>query len=225
MYSLPRRARDPERGNSLLLALIVLSALATLGTLTVVSVQSSLKTSTNDRSQSIALYAAESGAAVAMDMLRAPGAYDPADPGTGWSQFVKQNNAGVVPLTTAQLPSNGAQPGTPNNLFTSDLSAWYSVEIYNNRYDPWFSQPPPNDGDGIVIIRSTGHGPQGSLAIVEWTVQRIGDPQPSPPAPPPPIPPPPPPRRLADLPAVAQQPPIPSPSSPGVVLIGWHIVL
>ena len=50
----PRQARDPQRGNSLLLALIVMSSLATLGSLTVVSVQSSLKASTNDRSQTVA---------------------------------------------------------------------------------------------------------------------------------------------------------------------------
>src|SRR5437762_1816408 len=72
-----RKPRDRQRGNSLVLALIVMSALATLGSLTVVSVQSSLKTSTNDRSQTIALYAAESGAAYAMDFLRAKGDWTP----------------------------------------------------------------------------------------------------------------------------------------------------
>ena len=66
----PRPRRDPERGNSLLLALIVMSSLATLGSLTVVSVQSSLKASTNDRSGSIATYAAESGGAMAIEFLR-----------------------------------------------------------------------------------------------------------------------------------------------------------
>ncbi|TMQ12601.1 MAG: hypothetical protein E6J91_20545 [Deltaproteobacteria bacterium] len=206
MPALPRLPRDRQRGNLLLLALIVLSALATLGSLTVVSVQSSLKTSTNGRSQDIALYAAESGAAVAMDMLRAPGAYD-LDTGPnrkGWSQFVVPNDLGVVPLTTALMASNGALPGTPNNQFSNDLKAWYSVEIH-------------------MIIRSTGHGLQGSLAIVEWEVQRVGDPPPSPPAPPPPIPPPPP--AAPDPLPVAQQPPLPSLSPPGLVLLGWHIVL
>ena len=226
MPALPRLPRDRQRGNSLLLALIVLSALATLGSLTVVSVQSSLKTSTNGRSQDIALYAAESGAAVAMDMLRAPGAYD-LDTGPnrkGWSQFVVPNDLGVVPLTTAQMASNGALPGTPNNQFSNDLKAWYSVEIHNNRNDPGFgSGAGTNDQDGILIIRSTGHGPQGSLAIVEWEVQRVGDPPPSPPAPPPPIPPPPP--AAPDPLPVAQQPPLPSLSPPGLVLLGWHIVL
>ena len=54
----PRPSRDRQQGNSLLLALIVMSSLAALGSLTVVSVQSSLKSSTNGRSQTIAMYAA-----------------------------------------------------------------------------------------------------------------------------------------------------------------------
>jgi Tfp pilus assembly protein PilX len=213
----PRPPRDRQRGNSLLLALIVMSALATLGSLTVVSVQSSLKTSTNDRSQSIALHAAESGGAAAMDMLRGPTAYDPA---LGWSQFVAPNGA-FVPVTAAQLPSSGALPGTANNLFSNDLNAWYSVEIYNNRDDPGYGAAAgTNDQDGIVIIRSTGHGPQGSLSILEWEVQRAGQPLPPPlpPAPPPPLPPAPP------APTGPPWPP-PVPPDPGLVLLSWHIVL
>lgn len=206
----PRPRRDRQRGNSLLLALIVMSALATLGGLTVVSVQSSLKTSTNDRSQSIALYAAESGGAVAMDMLRGPTAYDAA---LGWSQWVVPGDAGVVPLTTAQLQGNGVLPGVTGNLFSPDLNAWYSVEIHNNRDDPGFLQAAgTNDHDGIVIVRSTGHGPQGSVAILEWEVARAGQPNP----PPSPITPP-----AAPAGGPAWPPPVP----PGLVLLGWHIVL
>jgi hypothetical protein len=217
---LPRLPRDHQRGNSLLLALIVMSALATLGSLTVVSVQSSLKTSTNDRAAAIAMYAAESGAAITMNMLRGPASY--VDP-NGWSQFVLPANIGVVPLGAPLLPSSGAFPGTPNNPFGADQNAWYSVEIFNNRDDPWFARPAqPNDGDGIIIIRSTGRGPQGSVAILEWQVRRTHDPPPPVPPPPPPLPPPPPPPFPA---AVAQPLPLPSPAPPGIILMGWHIVL
>lgn len=189
--------RDRQCGNSLLLALVVMSALATLGGLTVVSVQSSLKTSTSERAQSIALYAAESGAAAMMEVLR-----QKFDPVTAWGHFVRQDNADVVAVSTADLPSNGALPGNANNPFSPDQNAWYSVSIYNNREDPHLGKPsgpggpgpggpgpgganPPgpgpnpggpdlgdHDGDGRVIIRSTGTGPQGSVAIVEWDVQR-----------------------------------------------------
>jgi Tfp pilus assembly protein PilX len=194
----PTRApRDRQRGNSMLLALIVLSALATLGSLTVVSVQSSLKTSTNDRTQTVARYAAESGGAAAMDFLR-----NHFDPSTGWSAYVRPSNRPFpAPLAAPELPSSGALPGTADNLFSADQNAWFSVTLLNNRGDAGFVAGADNDGQ--VIIRSTGHGPQGSVAIVEWEVSRIGE-QPAAPPPPP-------------WPAIA----------PGVplVLVGWRIVL
>ena len=162
-----RRPRDRQRGNSLLLALIVMSVLATLGSLTVISVQSSLKTSTNDRSETIARYVAESGAAVAMDFLR-----NHFNPTTGWTAYVQPNNdpARVTPLGAPDLPSSGALPGTTDNLFSADQNAWYSVEILNNRSDPGFGSG--SDTDSQIIIRSTGHGPQGSVAVIEWEVCR-----------------------------------------------------
>jgi len=190
-----RVPRDRQRGNSLLLALIVMSALATLGSLTVVSVQSSLKTSTNERSQAVAMYAAESGAAIAMDFLRANFLLV-----KGWSAYVKPGNDPnqIVSLGAPTLPSSGAQPGTADNPFSADQNAWYSVMILNNRNDPGFAAG--TDTDGQVIIQSTGNGPQGSVAIIEWEVQRI---QPvGPPAP---------------LPAV--------PATQPLILLGWHVVL
>jgi Tfp pilus assembly protein PilX len=173
----PRPPRDPQRGNSLVLALIVMSALATLGSLTVVSMQSSLQTSTNDRAQTIAMYAAESGAAVAMDFLRknfdASGAIFSS--ATSWSTYCTANNAPPLVQMSAYIPSSDAQPGDPNNLFDRDQNAWFHIDVLNNRDDPGY---PTNtstcDTDGVVIIRSTGHGPQGSLVIIEWEVQRVG---------------------------------------------------
>ncbi len=153
----PGSCRDRQRGNSLLLALIVMSSLATLGSLTVVSVQSSLKASTNDRSQTVAMYAAESGGAFAMEFLRARHTDD-------WNLYL---------ATPPGLPcaGNGVLPGAPGNPFSLDLNAWYEVQIVNNRNDPG-----PGETDKQVIIRSTGHGPQGSLAILEWEVQWVDNP-------------------------------------------------
>ena len=148
------RPRDRQRGNSLLLSLIVLSSLATLGSLTVVSVQSSLKASTNDRSQTIAVYAAESGAIAAMSYLRA----------------IMQATGDWSPLlnTAPSFAGNQVPPDTTGNPFSSDQNASYEVTIVNNRNESGGS--PTVDVDHQVIIRSTGHGPQGSLAIVEWEV-------------------------------------------------------
>ena len=166
------RRRDPERGNSLLLALIVMSSLATLGTLTVVSVQSSLKASTNDRAGSIAMYAAESGIALAIEYLRTNWAAI-----GSWTPFVVANNA--PPLVTLPFPSNGALPGSSDNPFTADQNAWFVVETKNNRTDPQLANP--GDSDDQIVLRSTGRGPQGSVAIVELEIRRypFGGPLPS----------------------------------------------
>ncbi|MEO7730685.1 MAG: hypothetical protein ABIY55_06915 [Kofleriaceae bacterium] len=206
----PRDPRDPQRGNSLLLALIVMSSLATLGSLTVVSVQSSLKASTNDRSQTVAMYAAESGGAAAMQFLRTGTNFHQ---DFGWSAFVLPNGAPRELLNT-ELPSSGALPGDPNNLFSPDLNAHFVIEIINNRTDDHYAQTAPanqNDHDGVVIIRATGHGPQNSVAIIEWEVQRVAPPGPQA-APPAPLLPPPP-------------PPWPPPYKPALHIRSWHTVL
>lgn len=138
--------RDRERGNSLLLALIVMSALATLGSLTVVSVQSSLKASTNDRSESVANFAAESGAAAAMVYMR--------------QYYVTHGNSFAGVEVSPTIFGNNVAPGTVGSPFSNDQNASYSVVIL----------PSPRIA-GRYVIRSTGYGPQGTTAILEWEVQ------------------------------------------------------
>jgi hypothetical protein len=215
-----RARREHQRGNTLLLAMIVLSALATLGSLTIVSVQGSFKASTHDRSQTIAMLAAESGAAVAMDYLRTRHQL-----ATHWGSFVNRNNDPPFVLSNApgEMTSNGALPPLPSpppppppppsdNLFDADQNAYYSVVVLNNRADPGFAAVPPNgDTDGQIIIQSTGHGPQGSLAIVEVEVRFQGVPTGNPGPP------------LQTFPA----PPLTTPPTreAGMMLVSWRVVL
>lgn len=232
----PLPPRDPQRGNSLVLALIVLSALATLGSLTVVSMQSSIQLSTNDRAQAIAMYAAESGAAVTMDFLRKnfdASATPPFGGATTWSTYCTANNQPLLANMSTVIPSSDAMPADPghHNLFSGDQNAWFHIDILNNRNDPTYPNNTPNcDSDGILVIRSTGHGPQGSLAIIEWEVQRVGYWTSSPPFPTPLAPA----FALPDGPADPDQrhnpPSFPwdwaptNTSTSGMVLLGWHIV-
>ena len=162
-HSHRRARRSGERGNSLVLATIALTGLVTLGSLTVLSVQGGMASTGQERFNSMALYAAESGAAVAMDYLR-----QNVDPAAKWSAFVSPSNAS--PPFPAGIYGNQKQPGDPSNLFSPGVSAWYEVSILNNRTDPNFANPSTNDSDARVIIRSTGHGPDGSTAQVEWEV-------------------------------------------------------
>jgi hypothetical protein len=157
---LTRRCRNTERGNAMLLSMIVLTALAALGGLTVVSVQGGIATSGNDRFHTIAVYAAESGGAVAMDYLRKN-----VNKTTGWSAFVKANN--VDPVSPA-IPGNNAMYAAPGNLFSADIRGAYSVIVLNNRSDTGFAAG--TDQDARVIIRSTGYGPNGAIAVIEWEI-------------------------------------------------------
>lgn len=157
-----RSAERHQRGNAMVIALIALTGLITLGSLTVLSVQGGLASSGHDRFQAIALYAAESGAAAGVDFLRKT--YDPL---TYWEQWVREPN--VAPVHPTAIPGNLRPPGDAENLFSPGMQAWYDVAIVNNRNDAGYATG--NDTDKRVIIRSTGYGPNGTVAIVEWEVQ------------------------------------------------------
>lgn len=145
----------------MVLAMIVLAALGTLSSLTVVTVQGGIATAGNDRFHSIAVYAAESGAAAAMDFLRKN-----VNSSTGWKAYITANNAS--PLPEPPVPGNNQDAGTANNLFSSDMQGSYKIQIMNNRGDTGFAAG--NDDDKRVVIRSTGFGPNGAIAIVEWEI-------------------------------------------------------
>jgi len=152
--------RRTQRGNSMVLAMIVLSALGTLSALTVVSVQGSIATVGSDRFHAIAVYAAESGGAAAMDFLRKN-----VNLTTGWASYVSPNNGTAV---QPNLPGNNQAPGAAGNLFSADMLGWYSVQLLNNRSDSGFATGA--DNDKRVVIRSTGYGPNGAVAVIEWEI-------------------------------------------------------
>jgi len=155
-----RARRDRQRGNSLVLALIIMSALGTLGMLTLASVTGGLQTAGTDRFHAIAMYAAESGGAAAMDYLRGV-----VDPTTGFTAVLQSPDASAI-------TGNDRAPGATGNPFSTELHASYHVEISNNRGDSGYATS--TDTDRRVVIRSTGHGPDGAAAIVEWDVQVAG---------------------------------------------------
>jgi hypothetical protein len=150
-----------QRGSAMLVSMLVLTGLVTLGGLTVLSVQGGISAAGQERHKSTALYAAESGAAAAMDFLRTH-----VDTTDGWAAYVEPNNNN--PQRPTGITGNGAPPGDPSNLFGADMNAWYEVEILNNLDDGLFSSG--GDDDDRVIIRSIGYGPTGAVAEVQWDV-------------------------------------------------------
>ena len=160
-YFLMTRRNRNQRGSALVVATLVLAGLVTLGGLTVLSVQGGVGAAGHARHKSTALFAAESGAAAAMDFLRSN-----VHSQDGWSAYVNPGNAN--PQMPTQIVGNAAQPGDARNLFGADINAWYEVEILNNVDDGGYVAG--NDSDKRVIIRSTGHGPNTTVARVEWEV-------------------------------------------------------
>lgn len=161
---LPYRQRA-QRGNAMIVSLIALTGLAALGGLTVSTVQGSNSATATDRFHAIALYAAESGGAAAMDFLR-----DSVNSSTRFTTLVTANNS--EPKSPAAILGNGVQPGATGNTFSPSLRAWYSVQLLNNREDPGFAAG--SDEDAAIIIRATGYGPGGAVAILEWKIQATG---------------------------------------------------
>jgi hypothetical protein len=161
-----RRHSRRRRGNVLLVVLIALTGLAALGSLTVVSVQGGLSTVTSDRSHSIALFAAESGASVALDFLRERYYLDVS---RGFSDVTSSfPDDWQVP---AAISGNEVLPGQPGNVFSPEMQAWYQVTVINNKTDPNWATPGLADGDSRVFLRSVGFGPDGATATVEVEIQ------------------------------------------------------
>ena len=146
--------------------LIVLVGLGTIAGLTVISVQSGSATTTNQRFNSIAVYAAESGGAAAMDFLRKNAGVA----GPFFSAYVNPNN--VAPVPPPGIQGNGVPSGGAGNVLSVDQRSWYQVVVLNNPSDVGYAAG--DDTDGVVTIRVTGHGPNGTVAELAWEVRSNG---------------------------------------------------
>lgn len=146
----------------MLLLLLALAGLGALGGITVIATRGSMGAAGHARYKTIALYAAESGAAVGVDYVRRQ-----TNEGVTWSALVSPSNGN--PISPSDAVGNGARIGEPGNPFSVDTQAWYEIEILNNETDPGFLDG--EDRDNRLIIRSTGHGPDGTTARVDWEIR------------------------------------------------------
>ena len=149
----------------MVVAMLALVALISLGGLTALAVQSSSATSGHDRFKAISLYAAESGASAGMDFLRRN-----IDAAQFWGAYVSPNNS--TPVSPTGIAGNAIQPGVAGNLLSPEMQAWYEVTILNNVGDAEFAAG--TDSDARVILRVTGHGPNGALSQIELDVNASG---------------------------------------------------
>ena len=164
------RARDPQRGSVLATSAVILAGLIGVAGLSVISIQRSLGVSGQQRGHGQALHAAEAGIAAGSSFLRKHIAV-----GSNWSAYVlpacspKEKDLGTCAgVTPPDLLGNGLLPGDPDNPFGAGAEAWYEVTLFNNSLDPKFGLG--KDGDAIIIMRSTGHGPDGARVVLEVEV-------------------------------------------------------
>jgi hypothetical protein len=146
-YRLPTKRN--QEGSVLVVALIVLVGLMSLGAMAVLSARMETRTGSLERSERVALYAAEAGIAVAQEYLRSR----------------CDSNNGFNPLDGQMLPRE-----LPNNADDkpplSDPDAKYDVIFYQDG-DCDGVRKPATTGPACVAIRSRGEGPGGATALIK----------------------------------------------------------
>jgi hypothetical protein len=152
--------------------MIALVALLGLGALTVLTVRVESQSSGQGRYDQQALYVAESGAYAGIDFLRSN-----CETENLFTQWLSKSNAS--PQEPTGILGNNVKPGQTGNPFgTDNTTLWYSVKILNNSDDPCIDGSTTLsdcrggarlDSDGIVVLESTGHGPDQSVATVKVT--------------------------------------------------------
>ena len=148
---------------------VVLAGLIGVAGLSVLSVQRGLGVSGQQRSRAQALHAAEAGVAAAAAYLKRHIAL-----GSNWTPYVVPScgtatpPGGGCPVSPPEIVGNNRPPGDPDNPFAPTANAWYEVTLYNNIADPGFAAG--RDNDAILIIRSTGYGPDGARVALEVEV-------------------------------------------------------
>lgn len=150
-----------QRGSVLVVAMVSLSGLLAIATVTLVKVKRGLSASSQSRFQSVALFSAESGVSAGMDFLR-----NNLSPQSYYSEFVSANNGSVQ--TPLGIAGNTVEAGELGYLFSGEVPMSYTVSILNNNDDPSYSTGA--DADGIVLLRSVGRGPGNSMVVLEVEV-------------------------------------------------------
>lgn len=158
----PRSSR--ECGSALVVTLLALVALLGIGSVTLLAVQSEAQSAGQDRFNNVALYAAESGAAAAVEFLR-----DNCDPTRLFSAFVEPFNQN--PQHPPGILDNGRRPAEKNvfRQFDPNSQAWYDISILSEITDPGYAIG--DDTNGVVVVHAVGYGPNNTQATIEMEIR------------------------------------------------------
>ncbi|MBK9073160.1 MAG: hypothetical protein IPL79_19495 [Myxococcales bacterium] len=162
-----------QRGNIIVIAVIVVASLIGVAGIAAMSVQSNIASTGTDRAKVIALYAAESGAVAAMSVLHSN--YSDTDHWQVWFGTARDSLIDSIPSNNQPACAEDGDSDC-NSYFAADQQARYEVLVLNNQTDPqavWDATVGGflgTDSDGRVVIRSTGFGPNNATARIEWEV-------------------------------------------------------
>ena len=152
---------------------VVLAGLTIVAGFTIVTVQRAVGVSGQQRGHAQALHAAEAGVSAAAVFL-----HNHFSNGNHWNAYVALPDMSGNPVATSPggITGNGAAPGASDNPFDPGALAWYEIALFNNRQDPGFGAG--FDQDGVILIQSTGHGPDGARVVLEVQVRETAADQP-----------------------------------------------
>ena len=180
---LPRRGRSRQRGFSLLVVFLLLSVMVGVAAMLLLTAQTDLQVTGQDREASTAFYAAESAVAFAKDFLttQAP----PVGP-SPWSALLQSNQVQLCQPCNFNVPACavvGSEPGVvprANQPWVAyDLNApaqtFFRFCVHNNALDSTYTlvanAGDTVDGDGILAVEAYGRGPGGSISRITVEVQ------------------------------------------------------
>jgi len=154
-------------------ATVVLAGLVIIAGFTIATVSRSSGVSAQNRGHAQALHAAEAGVEAAATFL-----HNHFNNGNHWQAYVvpPDINGDPVGVSPNAITGNGIGPGQPGNPFDATALAWYEITVFNNRQDPGFAIG--EDQDGVIIIQSTGHGPDGARVVLEVQASQAAADQP-----------------------------------------------
>jgi Tfp pilus assembly protein PilX len=172
--------RHRQRGFTLIIIFLLIILMVGVAATVMLSSQTYLGISGQDREATVAFYAAETAVAYAKDLLRAVG---PQTSGNGaWTPTLTPATAptwrGVSALCinppSANAPATTPNPAATPVVFDSVTNSRFTFCIHNNALDSNFalnSTGATTDSDGIIGIEAYGYGGNGQVSHISVEFQ------------------------------------------------------
>jgi hypothetical protein len=171
-----RPPRDRQRGFTLIVVFLLIILMVGVAATVMLSSQTDLRISGQDREATTAFYAAETGLAFGKDWLNSKGP----SPGNGaWNGVLGSASAPDRRCTGGNANVPGTTPVPANTQFDALPApiSYFNFCVHNNALDPNWAGGGTGatiDGDGIIAIEAYGYGPNGQVSHITAEVSASG---------------------------------------------------